>query len=130
MINTRHRRQVRSAGRLFMPCINREQEPPLGQSQLRLPQSFDRGRAQTVDLDSDLVRIRRIGRPSNQDRGLQSRNPGVSPDSESREGSEKGEESKKYKKGVGNREWGVGIKKLLSHPHSPLSTPRSLFASL
>jgi len=32
-------------------------------------------------------------------------------------------------KGVGNREWGVGRWKFLSHPHSPLPTPYSLFAS-
>src|SRR5262245_18332827 len=130
MINARHRRQVRSAGRLFTPCINREQTPPLVQSQLRLPQSFDSGRAQTVDLDDDLVRIRRIRRPANRDGGLQSRNPGVGTRSESREGSKKDKEGKKDKKGVGNREWGVGIRKLLSHLHSPRPTPYSLFASL
>jgi 5-methylthioadenosine/S-adenosylhomocysteine deaminase len=32
----------------------------------------------------------------------------------------------KGKKGVGNGEWGVGTRKLLSHPHSPLPIPHSL----
>ena len=32
-------------------------------------------------------------------------------------------------KGVGSREWGVGRRKFLSHPHSPLPTPHSLLAS-
>src|SRR5262249_19782071 len=32
----------------------------------------------------------------------------------------------KGKKGVENKEWGVGTRKLLSRPHSPLSTPHFL----